>query len=306
METLIEKVHFKADFEGMTQHVRSLWAEGSYWKCVETLDALGIPQKYLYAVVDGSMKLVQDPQGKDGVDGLLAKDNWKPKLSACHYQRYPKYEDLSKILNQQRDWAMKYLDSAYLEVSSLWKEYENTRYNGDRLDEIILQLQAYPEEVLGLAGVDMQTFIYESSYNSMSKRVAAEKRFQGMEDLRTEPITPGLPSVDEYIKHQLELDKAPKPKHDQTFSIPTGWILPNGKFYGCGWMDHGYISYEVSKLDPEQAQKKGWIKITHPLSQPNNLKIYYGDKEPTQKQLDTLFDWQQKYQGTIENPAGEF
>lgn len=296
METLIEKVYFRVDFAGMTQHVRSLWAEGSYWKCVETLDALGIPQRYFYAVVDGGMKLVQDPDGKEGVDGMLAKDNWKPKLSACHYQRYPKYEDLSKILNQQRDWAMKYLDSAYIEILDLWKEYNNTRYNGQRSDEIIRQLQTYPVEILEFAGIDMDTFVYEAKYNPIANKF----------EFDADKSIPGLPSVDEYIKHQLELDKAPKPKPDQTFSIPTGWILPNGKFYGCGWMDHGYISYEVAKLNPEKAQKKGWIKITHPLNQPKDLKIYYGDKEPTQKQLDTLFDWQQKHQGTIENQPGEF
>lgn len=278
-------VHFMIDFEGMTKHVRGLWAEGSYWKCVETLDALGVPMRYWPAVIEGRAKLIQDPDGVKGVDGQLTKDEWQPDLDMCHNGRYPKYEQLSKLFEQQKQWAQN-LDQAYLEVCNLWKEYNRTRFNGKRLAEIIRQLQTYPAEVLELAGVDVHELLpHEVDYNPIAGKFEID--------------------VDDYVAHQLELDKAKPPKSG--LSKPTGWLLPNGKFYSCDWMDHEWLCNTLKDITRDQAEAAGWIAFTHSVGQPTDFKIIYGNKEPTQRQLDTLFDWQQKYgEAKIINPAGEW
>lgn len=293
MTTIVEHVHFMIDFEGMTRHVRDLWAEGSYWKCIETLEALGIPSKYNEAVIAGRMKMVQDPEGVKGVNGQLAKDNWQPVLMDCHRQRYPSYELVAKIVAEHTGWAMRYLDEAYAEVCELWYEYEHyTRYNAKRMDEIITILKAYPEDLLVLAGVGMQTFRYEAEFLSDYNPVANKYEVD----------------IEGFIAHEAELAERPKPKPDKTFAIPTGAIDPKGNFYTCGWMEHSWLVYEVAQLTIQQARKLGWITIAHPMDQPNHLIITYGDEEPTQRQRDTVADWKMVHTAAdeISTGAGEW
>lgn len=283
------KVHFRIDFEGLTNHIRDLWAEGSYWKCIETIDAAGVPREYWAKVIAGEYKLAQNPKGKNGVDGCLVKDKWKPDLNRCHYQRYPSYYELSSIFEKQQKWANQYFDTAYLEILSLWKEYNRTRYDGKKLYDIIYRLKQFPTEILEFAGVDMQRFLYEAEYNPINNKLEID--------------------VDAFVKRQLELDKAPRPKPDPEFKIPTGYILPTGKFYSCGWMEHTWLASVLSNsqhFDKTMARSMGWIEISHPLNQPTNLKILFGDKEPTEAQLGTLAEWQLKYQGEIINAPGEW
>ena len=67
-------------------------------------------------------------------------------------------------------------------------------------------------------------------------------------------------------------------------------------------MEHDWLAGAIGNspnLNKDIATKMGWILISHPMGKPNELSIFFGDKEPTQKQLDTLFDWRQKYEGEV-------
>ena len=41
----------------------------------------------------------------------------------------------------------------------------------------------------------------------------------------------------------------------------TGWLAPNGHFYGCDYMNHGLFADYVFKVDERDLEKKGYCKI---------------------------------------------
>lgn len=42
----------------------------------------------------------------------------------------------------------------------------------------------------------------------------------------------------------------------------TGWIAPDGEFFGCDPMDHVKLAKYYLKTEEEQLESDGWIKIT--------------------------------------------
>ena len=45
-------------------------------------------------------------------------------------------------------------------------------------------------------------------------------------------------------------------------SYTTGWIAPDGEFFGCAPMDHLRLAEYYLKVKEEQLEENGWIKIT--------------------------------------------
>ena len=45
-------------------------------------------------------------------------------------------------------------------------------------------------------------------------------------------------------------------------SYTTGWIAPDGEFFGCAPMDHVRLAKYYLKTDEEYLEKEGWLKIT--------------------------------------------
>jgi len=73
-----------------------------------------------------------------------------------------------------------------------------------------------------------------------------------------------------------------------------GWILPNGTFYPCKYHEHAKVAEKIFKdndiksTNPEHdAEIKNWIKI----SGFEETKIFLFIRNPTQYQIDALFDW---------------
>ena len=76
----------------------------------------------------------------------------------------------------------------------------------------------------------------------------------------------------------------PKPTLGNIKTDDNGWILPNGKFYSCGWMGHSQLAYDLIGGDDRTASAAGWVRVS--LSEMSGTKaIVQGSKEPTQKQL---------------------
>lgn len=77
---------------------------------------------------------------------------------------------------------------------------------------------------------------------------------------------------------------------------------PDGKFYAClTRMEHIWLAKQFGKTEKE-AEEAGWIKIN--LGLMNDINILHF-KKPTQKQLDTLFDWCQKHKAELPDWATE-
>ena len=90
-------------------------------------------------------------------------------------------------------------------------------------------------------------------------------------------------------------------------SEKTGWISPDGEFWGCGPQDHYKLAtIDLGRNDETDLEAEGWIKIyTYPIemrlagiSTPKNVYDYFG--KPTEAQKNTLtmkgitlheFDW---------------
>lgn len=98
--------------------------------------------------------------------------------------------------------------------------------------------------------------------------------------------------VSAYIAAQIAMEEKSCPPPDTKLEARDGWILPDGKFYPCGYMEHIWLADKLGKSEPE-AEKLGWVKIHHALD--GGLYITINEKRFTQKQQNTLFDWCQKH-----------
>jgi hypothetical protein len=315
METKTHTVHFSVDYDGLTQMVRDFWAEGSYTLATAIMTDSNIPIDYAHDVIRGKMKMVQDPNDPDG--GMLTEDNWQPNNAVCYMGKYPDPLDYKwfKLVNRYGTEGLSELRQlAEWAVNAM----NNSTYSLDKI-RILQEVKRVPEEIYEYFNIPDPKTIHTSDLHPAKSLDAFDySRNEAASDLRYERLSPelphmpvaGLPDVDTFIKRQLELDKMPKPKPDKNFSRPCGYIIPTGKFYSCEWMEHDWLASVLGNsqhFDKEIASNMGWIEITHPMGEPENLNIIMGDKEPTQKQLDTLFDWQQKYgEGEIIKPSGEW
>jgi hypothetical protein len=80
--------------------------------------------------------------------------------------------------------------------------------------------------------------------------------------------------------------------------IEYGWILPDGTFLPCRWHGHREVVLDYFKSDTVDVERRaeclGWAKLTRQLS--DSTPMLYCQKPITKAQLNTLFDWCQKWQ----------
>ncbi len=96
------------------------------------------------------------------------------------------------------------------------------------------------------------------------------------------------PKADDSINEIINRGKRDVNKHSKDFiKYKQGWVLPDGKFYPClVSMEHIWLANKLGKTEKE-AENAGWMKISYSV-----IGIYViCMKKPTQKQLNTLFDW---------------
>ena len=77
-----------------------------------------------------------------------------------------------------------------------------------------------------------------------------------------------------------------------------GWILPDGTFCPCKFHEHAkaaeivFKNIGIESTNPEyDAEKMNWIKI----SSFGESQIFLFVRNPTQYQIDALFDWCLRY-----------
>lgn len=319
------KMSFRLNFEWFTNYVRDLWAEGEYVLAVTLLTDCDIPIGEAHDVIRGKRKMIQDPDGAPGADGLVVQDSWTPDLSRSFLDKYPDPLDMAyfRMVNK---YGVKGLSDMKRVIEAAARSMNEATNYFDKL-HIVREVKDIPNEVYKFFDIPRPETLSTGDYGStalyniglnragqdvdsirLKAQITAEIRAQAADDLRDDKIdmhqidpvrkaaiAPGLPSVEDYIKHQLELDKRPKPEPDPHLDTPTGYILPDGKFYACAWMEHSWLAFVLGVNNTENANKAGWIMITHPIDEPRKYYIYEGDKEPTQTQLDTLDSWRQRY-----------
>lgn len=84
------------------------------------------------------------------------------------------------------------------------------------------------------------------------------------------------------------------PSECPDMSSPSGWLLPDGRYYGCGSMEHiglaASLLADMPGADHEQsAESLGWVKISRGVG---GLHIVC-EKRVRQRQLDKIWDYAQ-------------
>lgn len=76
----------------------------------------------------------------------------------------------------------------------------------------------------------------------------------------------------------------------------TGWLAPNGKFYGCDYRYHNMSANLVHHKTEKEMEQAGYIKFTHKLGDFEKLEIYIPANispkypKPTKAQINYILD----------------
>ena len=57
----------------------------------------------------------------------------------------------------------------------------------------------------------------------------------------------------------------------------TGWLAPDGTFYGCAPMDHMALEDHVIQRDASELENEGWIKI---YKNSMNMRMFHDEELP--------------------------
>jgi hypothetical protein len=277
---VIGVAHFTVDFDGLTRIVRDFWAEHEFDRAIQIMTRSGIPVETAHDVIRGKKRMAQDPEGKPGVDGTILVDDWKPNLGVCMFGQYPDPDDLPKIAKRGMKAQDDLLTTRIRDAQQVASDIKDALSNFDTIEAARLLdiFEAIPADATKHVEMNLnRSWIRECAQNSLRDRARKEA---------------GIKSpVEAFVAHQLEMDKRPKPKPTRDFSSDNGWVLPGGAFYALkGPMEHIWAAGAIGGLTEKEAEEKGWIKVS--LSALGGFYII-NHTRPTQKQIDTLFDWAQ-------------
>ena len=278
-----ELLYFRVDFDFLTRQLRDFWAEGSYKHAIDFGLSCGINKEHVEEVIRGKMKMIQDPNGKDGVDGTLEVDDWKPNLNLCHHCKYPDPDEMYQLATEslQKD---DFIESVQInDLREIGEEIREAYQNFDMVEARKLweAVDNFPEDIHKQVDIPY-------SRKLAFDLVEFEDVMSGNKARRKMADRLGIPSVETYINRELERERRATPDSTTDLNWDNGWLLPNGKFYPCegGMMEHIWLADRLGKTE-EEAEKAGWIKLGKGI-----LGIHICSfKKPTKKQFTFLFDW---------------
>ena len=299
MKNKAKELYFRVDFDGLTKMARDFWAEGEYARALDYLEACNIPLDKGHDIIRGKLKMAQDPNGKDGVDGIIVKDNWTPNLAYCQHSTYPDPNDLPKMAQDALNYKAerretnleklkKYSDELgefyqkldWESVGQLWDLIDALAGLEEEKEEIPWSRKLYKEVIENGGKIPVSRTPKEEGLTTVELKSEWQKiiKFQKENNLNN------------YSEDILGRDNREAPKPTKDFKkYKQGWVMPDGKFYPClTSMEHIWLADKLGKTEKE-AEEAGWIKVSYAM-----LGIYVGCfRKATQKQLDTLFDWMQ-------------
>jgi hypothetical protein len=265
---------------------------------MDVLDCMiGMQHEQKLAILFGSKKLT-------GIDELdLVDDDWKPGEGID----YPSYKEGMrrgdnwqefKRMQEDKAWEIAYDEWPYTRTNALGKRVENPVF-------------ARVEKLVGKEKADL---IFSEVQNDMMDRLAADNKPTKSADTEVDPLTMlyaqaqstillgaaeqgldigAIPSVDAMMNRGSTVAVV----LDDKMASASGWLLPDGKYYGCGSMEHiglaesllEHIGSAMTKTTNAElvAESFGWVKISRSM-----MGFYVGcKKKPTKKQLNKLWDY---------------
>lgn len=267
------KLYFKVNFDGMNDLLRDNWGAGKFRWCYDFIASMGLTKAQGEAVVRGKLRMTQDPDGVDGVDGMLVEDDYDPGRRNSYYLDPDDLPRLSEMGFKAEEEVPRLQDLAISMIKRLQREGSP---NGVTIRDLDYLLRTFPAEALERNDVYL---------------VAGDSAYADI----------GLPTLDEFIEAQLKLDTKELPKPDPDCESANGLITPDGKFYPCDWMEHSWLESALFTMFP--AKIATWQLISVFQSQLNKdtlgYSIAYTPAEarynPTDRQLETLMLWCAKH-----------
>ena len=303
----IATLNFRIDFEWLTEHVRNLWAEGSFDNAIKTARA-AFPEMSIESVNDvirGNAKWQKCVDDEDCC--TVEADDWKPDLDRCEFGKYPDPDDLVKMAERSNRLERQAEEEERIKADNIAREINRCTAGPD--------LQALMEIWEGFSaaarkGISIPTAPIEEPIKP-SKPFVMPQMFGGYGSLdemnKAMLFQREVPTAEQFmaiIDSRSERESKGKPKPDNTLSDKLGWILPNGAFYGCKTkMEHVWLADQIAGLTETAAEGKGWVKISRDIFTDKSV-ILKGQREPTQKQINTVFDWCEKHKQTLPDWAG--
>jgi hypothetical protein len=162
-----------------------------------------------------------------------------------------------------------------------------------------------------LREIPNETFIKDDDGKIIPKSVfdSYEKRPLACSTDKSNPLERLVP---EELKHiSSDLIKGVTGTHDDSspievdplFTARSGYVLKNGDFYGCGYMEHPSLVKRIlihalkESIDniedfEKEADKRSWLRIQQSFTKDINFCVL---RKLTQAQIDTLFDFVTKH-----------
>lgn len=284
------KVHFSITGDFITQHARTLWQERSFAKAFDVLECvIGSAREHHEAVIEGRAQFV-------GTNTLTYEpDAWTPpkgyptfKQALTEGSHYPEMQQ------RREDEATELLTKA-AELQARWWSTGEDAGEVEMLINAAARLIGKDEaiELLGHLRADPDIIQKGERYTkpkiSTPSLMAMQMRKEGFDPT-------ALPSIDALMHRGSKI----KPTLCPDMSSANGWLLPDGKFYGCGGMEHVGLAEQLlqteletgNESDPEKlAESKGWIKLARSFTGFHCI----GQKKATKRQLTKLWDYAQAH-----------
>lgn len=143
-----KKVHFRFDFDWLTERIRLFWAEGEYAQALAIMVDCGISADNAKEVIRGKLKMAQYPNGVEGTEGWLVEDDWKPNLGLCLWGKYPDPDD-HKFFKMINRYGVKPLSEARRDIEIVIGDLKCTVYWPDkrRLIDYLRKEKRYHDEI---------------------------------------------------------------------------------------------------------------------------------------------------------------
>lgn len=271
---VVGAVHFSVDFEWLTKFIRDLWTEGSFKQALDVLESSNCPERYHKDILRGKKKMV-------GIDeGHIENDNWQPREP----DRYFDPDLLPKLAQDGERYKREYfrlLGNEYALLVRRWKSASS----GKELEDLSYQFKAFPSEFIqSLDPTEQLPYINAMRANDLGF-YAARNTYEMLTGNEIASV-----NVEQFIRHQIELDKKPAPKPDTRYESDYGWITSGGLFYPCLYFEHIWLAGVLGKTEAE-ADESGWIKIGYSKTLGEPVIHCWSTEKVTQPQLDALWQW---------------